>query len=54
MLEKRRKRNYMPHVTLCASDTLDKSIQLANERFNPFVSIIKYMWGYNRDMKLIK
>ena len=28
MLEKRRERKYIPHATLCTSDTLDKSIQL--------------------------
>lgn len=54
MLEKRRERKYIPHATLCTSDTLDKSIQLANEKFNPFVSTIKYIWVYNRDMQLIK
>ena len=31
MLEKRRERKYIPHATLCTSDTLDKSIQLANQ-----------------------
>ena len=54
MLEKRRERKYIPHATLCTSDTLDKSIQLANQKFNPFISTIKYIWFYNRDMQLIK
>ena len=54
MLEKRRKRKYIPHATLCTSDTLDKSIQLSNQKFNPFISTIKYIWVYNRDMQLIK
>ena len=54
MLEKRRERKYIPHATLCTSDTLDKSIQLANQKFNPFISTIKYIWVYNRDMQLIK
>lgn len=54
MLEKRRKRKYIPHATLCTSDTLDKSIQLANQKFNPFISPIKNIWVYNRDMQLIK
>jgi len=54
MLEKRRTRIYMPHATLCTSDTLDKSIQLAVPKFNPFISTIKYIWVYNRDMQLIK
>ena len=53
MLE-RRERKYIPHATLCTSDTLDKSIQLANQKFNPFISTIKYIWVYNRDMQLIK
>ena len=43
MLEKRRERKYIPHATLCTSDTLDKSIQLANQKFNPFISTIKYI-----------
>ena len=54
MLEKRRERKYIPHATLCTSDTLDKSIQLANQKFNPFISTIKYIWVYNRDIQLIK
>lgn len=54
MLEKRRERKYIPHATLCTSDTLDKSIQLANQKFNPFISTIKYILVYNRDMQLIK
>ena len=54
ILEKRRERKYIPHATLCTSDTLDKSIQLANQKFNPFISTIKYIWVYNRDMQLIK
>lgn len=54
MLEKRRERRYIPHAILCTSDTLDKSIQLANQKFNPFISTIKYIWVYNRDMQLIK
>ena len=54
MLEKRREKKYIPHATLCTSNTLDKSIQLANQKFNPFISTIKYIWVYNRDMQLIK
>lgn len=54
MLEKRRERKYIPHATLCTSDTLEKSIQLANEKFNSFKSTIKYIWVYDRDMQLIK
>ena len=46
MLEKRRERKYIPHATLCTSDTLDKSIQLANQKFNPFISTIKYIYGF--------
>lgn len=54
MIEKRRERKYNPHATLCTTDTLEKAIQLANEKFNPFTSTIKYIWVYNRDMELIK
>ena len=41
MLEKRRERKYIPHATLCTSDTLDKSIQLANQKFNPLYRLYK-------------
>lgn len=54
MIEKRRERKYNPHATLCTTDTLDKAIQLASEKFNPFTATIKYIWVYNRDMELIK
>lgn len=54
MIEKRKERKYIPHATLCTSNALDKSIQLANERFNSFVAKIKYIWVYNMDMELIK
>ena len=54
MLEKRRERKYIPHATLCTSDTLDKSIELANKKFTPFKAKIKYIWVYSRDLQLIK
>ncbi len=54
MLEKRKERKYIPHVTLCTTDILDKSIQLAVAKFKQFKSKIKYIWVYNRDMQLIK
>lgn len=54
MIEKRKTRNYIPHATLCTSDTLEKSIQLAKDKFNPFVAKVKYIWVYNRSMELIK
>lgn len=54
ILEKRKARKYIPHATLCTSDTLDKSIQLANDKFNAFTAKIKNIWIYNRDMELIK
>ena len=34
MLEKRRERKYIPHATLCTSDTLDKSIRFITEICN--------------------
>lgn len=54
MLEKRKTRKYIPHATLCTSDTLDKSIKLANNIFSPFDARVKYIWVYNHDMVLIK
>lgn len=54
MLEKRRTRKYIPHATLCTSDTLDKSIKLANDKFSPFTARVKCIWVYNSDMVLIR
>ena len=54
MLEKRRTRKYIPHATLCTSDTLNKAIKLANDKFLPFTAKVKYIWVYSRDMKLMK
>ena len=54
MLEKRKERKYIPHATLCTSDTLNKSIKLANDKFSAFTAKIEYIWIYNSDMELIK
>lgn len=54
MQDKRRARKYMPHATLCTSNLLDKSIDLANDKFIPFIATVKYIWVYNKDMVLIK
>lgn len=54
MIEKRRTRNYIPHITLCTTPTLDKAIHLSNKKFKPFTAEIKYIWIYNSNMELIK
>ena len=54
MLEKRKTRNYIPHITINTSEELDKSILLAKEKFKPMKIEVKYIWVYNRDMRLIK
>ena len=54
MLEKRRERKYIITLHFVQVMHWTKPIQLANEKFNPFVSTIKYIWVYNMDMQLIK
>lgn len=54
MIEKRRTRIYKPHATICTTDMLEKSIQLANIKFTPFTAKIEYIWVYNQKMELIK
>ena len=54
MLEKRKTRNYIPHITLNTSNELDRSIMLAKETFKPMKIQINYIWVYNRNMDLIK
>lgn len=53
-LENRREKVYTPHATLCTNDTLEKSLKLVKEKFYPFSGIVKYIWIYNEDIKLIK
>lgn len=54
MLENRRTRTYIPHATINTSDFLNESIELAKEKFKPFVAKVKYIWVYNFNMELIK
>lgn len=53
-LERRLKRIYRPHVTLCTNNDLSIVYKIANEKFIPFNGAIKYIWCYNRNMKLLK
>lgn len=53
-LDKRRKRVYVPHATICTNDTLEVSKRLANTVFSPFIATVKYIWVYNQNMELIK
>ena len=53
-LEKRLKRVYRPHITLCTNNDLFIAYKVANENFLSFNGTIKYIWCYNQDMKLIK
>jgi len=54
IIEKRRKRIYKPHATICTTDMLNNAISLANEKFRPFTAKIEYIWVYNQKMELIK
>ena len=53
-LEKRLKRIYSPHVTLCTNNDLSIGYKIANEEFSSFNGTIKYIWCYNQDMELLK
>ena len=53
-LEKRLKRIYSPHVTLCTNNDLSIAYKIANEEFSSFNGTIKYIWCYNQDMELLK
>ena len=53
-LEKRIKREYKPHVTLCTNDDLSSAYKIAREKFSPFNGTIKYIWCYNPNMELLK
>lgn len=53
-LERRLKRVYRPHVTLCTNNNLSIAYKIANEKFSPFDGKIKYIWCYNQSMELLK
>lgn len=53
-LENRKQKIYTPHATLCTSNTFDKSLLLAKEKFSPFVATVKYIWVYNQQLELLK
>ena len=53
-LEKRLKRIYSPHVTLCTNNDLSIAYKIANDEFSSFNGTIKYIWCYNQDMELLK
>lgn len=53
-LERRLKRIYRPHVTLCTNNNLSIAYKIANEKFSPFSGTIKYIWCYNQSMELLK
>ncbi len=54
-LENRIKRIYKPHITLCTNNDINADIyKIANEKFEPFIARIKYIWIYSQDMTLIK
>ncbi len=53
-LEKRKCREYRPHITLCTNDDLTKAKEIVKQKFEPFVAKIEYLWVYNCNMKLIK
>lgn len=53
-LERRLKRVYRPHVTLCTNNDLSIAYKIANENFSTFNGTIKYIWCYNQNMELQK
>ncbi len=53
-LERRLKRVYRPHVTLCTNNDLSIAYKVADENFSSFNGSIKYIWCYNQDMELLK
>lgn len=53
-LDKRLKRVYRPHVTLCTNNDLSIAYKIAEEKFSPFNGTIKYIWCYNQNMELLK
>ena len=53
-LERRLKRVYKPHVTLCTNNDLSIAYKIAKEKFSPFNGTIKYIWCYNQNMELLK
>lgn len=53
-LEKRLKRIYKPHITLCTNDDLSIAYEIANREFSSFNGAIKYIWVYNQNMELVK
>lgn len=53
-LERRLKRVYRPHVTLCTNNDLSIAYKIANAEFSPFNGTVKYIWCYNQNMELLK
>ncbi len=53
-LERRLKRVYRPHATLCTNNDLSIAYKVANENFSTFNGTIKYIWCYNQNMELLK
>ena len=53
-LERRLKRIYRPHITLCTNNDLSSAYKIANKEFSSFNGTIKYIWCYNQNMELLK
>lgn len=53
-IEKRKAREYKPHITLCTNDNLTIAKKIANEEFRKFKGMIEYVWVYDCNMNLIK
>ena len=53
-LERRLKRVYRPHITLCTNSDLSIAYKVTNENFLSFTGTIRYIWCYNQDMELLK
>lgn len=53
-IEKRKNRQYRPHITLCTNDDLTIAKEIANDEFRKFEGMIEYVWVYDCNMNLIK
>ena len=53
-LQNRKSRVYKPHITLCTNENIEAAKAIAENNFKNFVAEVKYLWVYNRNMRLIK
>jgi len=54
MLASRRTKEYTPHISLSQNDELEKSQEVAMEKFVPWNATVCKIWVYNKNMQLVK